>query len=140
MLVPIGFLVGLAGRNPIPRVPLPSALLGATAPERAPDATFAPSFAHLAVEAEAWFGEQATLRLRPVQDPRRPDVLVLWTDGDGAGDALPADALLLGALDGTSARTFRLPARAARGGGTLLLYGLAHQDLFDRAPLAGASP
>ncbi|MCB9898226.1 MAG: hypothetical protein H6825_09505 [Planctomycetes bacterium] len=135
VLVPLGFLAGLAGRNPPPPSPVPPALRGDVRPERPADLRTTLDFATLPVSAELWFGADATLRLRPGDDPRRPDVLVLWTPGDGAGDALPSDALLLGSLDGTAPRAFRLPAPAARGGGTLLLDALAHGELFDRAPL-----
>lgn len=76
-----------------------------------------------------------------MQDPlRAPDVLAYLSTAGSAGDRLPSDARLLGAVHPSRANVYALDASAS---GELLLYSLGHQALIDRATLTalrGAAP
>ena len=72
----------------------------------------------------------------------KPDVLVYWTASD-EGEGLPADAILAGALSKDVSQKLTLPAEAAGGRGSILVYSLPHQEVLARIPMtqfAGAQP
>jgi hypothetical protein len=85
------------------------------------------------------------VELRPRRDLREPGVLLYWRRaasggaGDDTGAGLPPDAVLLGAVAGTEARSFALPPGAG-GEGELWLWSLGHGRAVGRARLpAGAA-
>ena len=76
-----------------------------------------------------------TLWIDPGDLPRRPDVLVYWSnDAPAPGDGVPADARLVGRLDGNRAISLEAP----EGSGGLLFFSLGHQERLHWLPL-GAS-
>lgn len=91
----------------------------------------------------------ATAALTPRGPVAAPSVLVYWTEAlptaateaGGAtpdSNALPPDAVLLGALAGRATRRFTLPpARTVPG--DLLLYSLGRDHIIGRVPLAPAT-
>jgi hypothetical protein len=65
------------------------------------------------------------LVLQPLDDPRAPDVVVIWSAG------AREDGVLLGALAGTQPREFVLPGPR----GVLFLDSLGHDELLGSAEL-----
>ncbi|MEW5975988.1 MAG: hypothetical protein AB1898_09315 [Acidobacteriota bacterium] len=105
VVLPAILLVGLASRQPFPEESL--SFLG---PEEGGP--------HL---------PEALLSGEPLD---APDVLVYWTAGLPSGDHLPAEASLLGPLQGIDPL---LPAPSAKG--FLLFYSLAHNRIVARTEL-----
>jgi hypothetical protein len=65
---------------------------------------------------------------------RRPDVLLYWSVAlPAAGEPLPADSRLLGAIEG--GRSTRFLPEEALGGGALVLYSLGHGEVAGAARL-----
>jgi hypothetical protein len=78
------------------------------------------------------------LELRTGAELPRPDVLLYWSpEAVEVGAALPDRARLVGSLAGNGPERFILPAEASGGTGFLVLYSLAHQELFAAAPVPG---
>lgn len=130
VLMPPALAVALIAREPMPGSAVPVALAG--------DTTTGPPrwsrddlFAALPIRVRGFAGE--LVELQPLRDPLLPDLLVYWS-ADGAVDALPAGAQLVGRLAGVEARRFALPA----AGGRLHLYSLGHARLVDSAALPDA--
>jgi hypothetical protein len=79
------------------------------------------------------------VELEPTRAIGRPDVLVYWTAlAPGSNEALPSDALLIGAMGGTRPRRFELP-RPAQSSGSLVLYSAAHREVLGTLPVPRAS-
>jgi hypothetical protein len=143
VLVPAGFLAGLAARTPEPRMAeLPGSLAeGPAPPAAAADLWKRDDLFRLPIDAALSRAPDGGLAvtLEPRSDLRRPEVLVYWApSGEGASN-LPPDAILLGRLSGTARRTFRLPVAEEPGGG-LFLYSLGHQSVLEAVRLDGAAP
>ena len=82
----------------------------------------------------------AAVRLEPLAEIARPELLVYWSPRPGDGDdALPEDAYLLGALDGTHPVELPLPAASTRTDGKLIFYSLGQHEIVTRLdfPTAG---
>jgi len=138
VLLPAGVVLALATRpGPPPRMALPPVL----APEP-------PAARPLAGWDGLWRGAELTTRIGAVPDGglrldlearvpvEAPDLLVYWHPAAGAepgAAALPPGATLLGTFAG-GAYGLPLPA-AARGGGALILYSLAHGEVAAAAEL-----
>lgn len=132
--VPTLFLAALARRPEAPQVPkLPAELAGTAAAEAQPLELFAGYASSLAVNATG-----AHLTLEALEPLRAPDLLAYFSV-DISADRLPADAHLLGPVAWGQARTFALPPAAA-GGGHVVLYSLAHQEVTATAALPGFEP
>jgi hypothetical protein len=68
--------------------------------------------------------------LQPAQELNEPDLLLYWTPDAPRGNALPGEAVLVGAL--TTGKAFLLPLNEKRAG-HLVLFSPAHQAVYDTA-------
>ena len=68
--------------------------------------------------------------LRAEHELNEPDLLVYWSANEPKGNALPGDAQLVGAF--TNSNALLLPLDEKRSG-HLVLFSLAHQNVFDTA-------
>jgi len=143
---PIGFAAGLWARlDRAPARPLPGAVaagslaLGRTFLDE--EGLWGGTAIRTRIGESSAPGEAAAvvLELTPAADLRAPDLLVYWSASEAAGTGLPDDALLLGPLAATGPARFVLPA-AARGGGRLIVYSLAHGRLVAAAGLPPSGP
>jgi len=71
--------------------------------------------------------QQIYVVLQPEHDLNEPDLLVYWTIDAPQENSLPARAQLLGAF--APGKAFALPGGVLQG--TLVLFSLAHQMVFD---------
>jgi hypothetical protein len=134
IFLPVAFAVGIALRNP---VPIMARLPGNLAPS-------SPHIEALIWERAGLFAKTPVL-IRLCREQKdaglfaigltapgnfiKPDLLVYWAAaGTSLADALPANAILLGAF-GTTA--LPLPDEAMNGGGSLILYSLADNEIVD---------
>lgn len=134
LVAPAGLVAGVLTRpEPAVAAGLPEALVPADVlPSGRVDKT-AVTVEGVPVTVRTWGTRpERYLQLAPEGDVRVPDVLVYWAPG-AAGDppldpaaAPPEAAVLLGTFAGARPRSYRLPA-AAREGGNLVLYSLAHK-------------
>ncbi len=133
-LVPALLFVGLAFRPDIPPVSKPDLTLLA-------QAGFASNIPDNLTRVQA--GEQSfdiglvrnssttsSLIIRSVDPLLKPDLLVYWVPESIQDNSLPDNAILLGELMGTSFRHMTLPATETTEQGSLIIYSLAHQDVF----------
>jgi len=68
--------------------------------------------------------------LAPSHELNEPDLLLYWADDAPPGNALPAEAQLVGAF--AAGKAFLLPLNEKRTG-RLVLFSSAHQEVFDTA-------
>ena len=138
IVLPVGYAASLAGRVGIPEDPGE----GLRTPDLPGSAILelAGGWGGLPIRGRGFARPEAGpwLELQPLEDLRRPDVLVYWTARLGER-GVPDGAHLLGALAGTQRRRFALP-EAAADGGHLLLYSLGHQQRVASAPLPRFDP
>jgi hypothetical protein len=135
VVLPLAFAAGIAARKPVPVMAnLPSALR-----------TEAPRFESVVWERDdlwaprtirtrllAGTADRRAVELGVPHDIVRPDLLVYWAPGEpGPGDAMPADAVLLGAF--TPRAALSLLAEAAQHPGWLILYSLADHEVVARS-------
>lgn len=127
VVVPVLFLYGLGARQPVPA----NDALPIAAPVGIPEGAQVLAFGDMPIDGHLWSaagGSRVQVAWRAV--PVAPDVLLYWSAGDDGGDALPADATFVGAVDG---RAHALPSP----GGALVLYSLAHRTVVARTVLPG---
>jgi len=128
VVLPIGIVLGIAAREPIP------VAFGSPAAERTPALEF--EFEAVPVHGHVYTADGARqVELLPV-DLMSPDVLVYWSEAGPQDGQLPAmTTTLVGKLAGDDVRTFDLPS----SGGWLYLYSLGHKKLLDSVliPVAG---
>lgn len=106
------------------------------APEGAPGTrVVAAGPAEFRVGVERGARGEPLLALQPTRAILEPDLLVYWTPP--GSDAPGAGSVLLGSLAGSAARRLPLPERAA-GGGSIVVYSLAHGEVVARLALADA--
>ncbi len=74
----------------------------------------------------------SSLIIRSVNPLLKPDLLVYWIRETIKDNTLPEDAMLLGELMGTSFRHMTLPTAATTEEGSLVIYSLAHQEVFSQ--------
>ncbi len=133
-LIPALLFVGLAFRPDVPPVSKPDITL-------LTKAGFAPTLPGNLTRIQA--GEQgfeigleakspmtSSLIIRSVNPLLKPDLLVYWVPESIQNHSLPEHALLLGELMGTSFRHMTLPTAATTEPGSLVIYSLAHQEVF----------
>ena len=136
VLLPAGFVLGIATRKAVPlAASLPSTLTGD-----------APRYGGvLWTREDLW--QKSSIRTRLLADtsnnrlgvelePReeiaRPDMLVYWIPGEARNqDKLPDNAVLLGTLTVHPVRALALPPGAGRKTGALVLYSLADQEIVE---------
>ena len=126
VLLPIGVVLGVAARTPIPRVAGGASMTSLIEP----NAEF--EFEQVAVHGHLFLGEDSTqVELLP-DDLKSPDVLVYWSELAPVEGELPMlNTTLVGKLAGDDTRVYTLPAR----GGWLHLYSLGHKRLLDSTPV-----
>ncbi len=78
------------------------------------------------------------LLIVPDGDPAIPDLLAYWSPTAGDGRALPADAMLIGALRGRQ-QVLPLPEPGQRPGGYIILYSLVRDEILAAVQLPGAA-
>jgi len=129
-LLPIAFIAGIAARKPVPvAVDVPPGFAGK------PN-----DFSKVVwTKTDLWPGQRIITSLRRgaaaslavelmFRDLVKPDVLVYWAAGkDAAGEGLPDNARLLGAL--ASCTPLPLPTDVPGEAGRFVLYSLADQEV-----------
>jgi len=135
VFLPVAFAIGIAARKPVPDMTsLPKELVtsrqkfAATEWERADLFTKTPIQVRLLRES-AGAGHFA-VEFSAAKDFVKPDLIVYWVAGSpNTTDTLPDSARLLGAFNSSVALS--LPSDAATGGGVLILYSLADQEVVE---------
>jgi hypothetical protein len=135
LATPTILAVALAGRR--------GELAGSDAASPAP----VPADAATTLESEdLWNGLRATTRIRIASDRRAfvevalaapvsaPDLLLYWSAIEPEGE-LPADAILVGALDSSRSTPYVLPPVAVGRDGVLVLYSLGNGEVVGTARL-----
>jgi hypothetical protein len=130
--LPIVFSIGIAARRPVPsmaslpgELPIFSRASAATVWERSDLFPKAPVQAQLLRESEK--SGRFALELLGPTDFVKPDLIVYWVAGTSkTPDTLPNNALLLGSF---SLSVFTLPANMPGEDGSLVLYGLANNEI-----------
>jgi hypothetical protein len=143
VLLPAGFVLGIATRKSVPTVPaLPTPL--ASEAHRFHSALWAredlwprhPIRTRLLADES---GAQLAVELAPKEAIVLPDVLVYWVPGETAvRNTLPDSAFLLGTLSANPPRPLPLPPDASRRQGALILYSLADQEIVETSRLFAA--
>ena len=134
VLIPIAFVLGIAARRPVPAVTaVPEELTGSSRPFASPTWERSDLFMKRAIGArllrESGNTGRLAVELSAANDFVKPDLLVYWADGKAnLADALPDNAILLGAF---SSSPLRLPQKATRSEGLLVLYSLADSEIVD---------
>ena len=129
--VPVGFVVALAARDPLPTMAADDPALEGIAVER-PDPWGSEEPSELSARVDRDAG-QPRLELFGLPHSPGPDGLVYLTD-EIDPDALPPDARWIGAVDGARSQAFDLPPGAS-GMRTVLVYSLAHDRVVASAAL-----
>ena len=137
VLVPVFLAVGVWQRPDMPRTNWSDRLAAeadfGSADDRAPN-TLSAGGHNFEFQIEADDESRPALLIRPTAIILKPDLLVYWVQ-DASAEVLPADAILLGRLSGTSTRRLALPAAALEAGGAVIIYSLGHQEVAARLPL-----
>jgi hypothetical protein len=132
VVLPTVMLAGLAARHPMLRAEAHAAQVS---PSRVLLRSEKSLWQKHAIQTKFYRDSQNRERIDVVLDPKtqlnEPDLLLYWTENE-AGDSLPEDARFLGKF--STSTTFSLPSNAGESG-HLILYSLAHQEVFDRAAL-----
>jgi len=134
IFLPVAFAVGIVARKPVPVMAgLPSMITPAS-----------PKYTDLKWERTGLFSKvpvqvglrreqndagSFALNLTAPKEFLKPDLLVYWVPaGTTVTDALPANAILLGAF---AAPALPVPEEAAKANGSLILYSLADNEIVD---------
>ena len=135
VMLPIGLLLGLAGRKPVPTVStLPAALT-----------LVSPTLGTLAWQSEHLFSAESPVMIRVWRpatgtgvravsfsaptDFIKPDLMVYWELGPaGRPETLPTNAIFLGAF---GSAPLPLPDTVTHAPGVLVLYSLADSQVAD---------
>ncbi len=81
------------------------------------------------------FSTTSSLIIRSIHPLLKPDLLVYWIPESIQNHSLPEHALLLGELMGTSFRHMTLPTAPTTEPGSLVIFSLAHQEVFSHFTL-----
>ena len=141
-LIPALLFVGLAFRPEIPPLAKPDLTLLSKAgfvPNMPDDLTRIQAGEHtfeIAIEADS--STTSFLLIRSVDPLLKPDLLVYWVGESIQNNSLPENALLLGELMGTSFRHMTFPTAPSTQPGSLVIYSLAHQEVFTQFSLPSA--
>jgi hypothetical protein len=141
-LVPALLFVGLAFRPEVPPLAKPDLTLLSKAgfvPNMPDNLTRIQAGEHtfeIAIEADS--STTSSLLIRSVDPLLKPDLLVYWVGESIQNNSLPENALLLGELMGTSFRHMTFPTAPSTQPGSLVIYSLAHQEVFTQFSLPSA--
>ena len=91
------------------------------------------------IEIQSDASNTSSLFIRSVDPLLKPDLLVYWVPESIKDNSLPNNAMLLGELMGTSFRHMALPKSATTQQASLVIYSLAHQDVFTSFPIPSLS-
>lgn len=129
LVLPAILVAGLSARHRVSPAVAPSKQIPASAQAlRGSSSLWRTHVIRTEFYADASSPETLYVVLQPAHDLVEPDLLLYWAASQPSGDALPAEAKLLGAFG--ESKTFPLPRNAAQGG-YLVLYSLAHQSVID---------
>ena len=133
-LVPALLFVGLAFRSEVPPFSRPDLTLmtkAGFAPNIPGNLTRIQAGEHtFEIGIETNSSNTSSLSIRSVDPLLKPDLLVYWVPETSQNNPLPENAMLLGELMGTSFRHMALPTAATTEQGSLVIYSLAHQEVF----------
>ena len=138
-LIPALLFVGLAFRPEVPPLSRPDLTLLTKAgfsPNIPDNLTRIQAGEHtfeIAIEADS--SNTSVLIIRSVDPLLKPDLLVYWVPESIQNNSLPEHAMLLGQLMGTSFRHMTLPKAPITKEGSLVVYSLAHQEVFMHFPI-----
>ena len=133
-LIPALLFVGLAFRPEVPPFSRPDLTLLTKAgfalniPDNLTRIQVGEHTFEIAIETES--STTPSLSIRSVDPLLKPDLLVYWVPETSQNNPLPENAMLLGELMGTSFRHMALPTAATTEQGSLVIYSLAHQEVF----------
>ncbi len=134
VLLPVAFAVGIAARKPVPSIAnLPAEFKATSQPHAGDDWEYTDIFTNVPVRVHRLRDRTAEGRLAvslsAEKDFAKPDLLAYWLPSHPkATDALPEDAVLLGAF---SSPVLPLPEQATKSDGVILLYSLADNEIVD---------
>ena len=74
--------------------------------------------------------DQRWIELEPLEEFAQPDLLLYWSDAARPRERLAPESRLLGALRGRGPRRFSVPDTVNLREGYLILYDLAHAEIF----------
>jgi hypothetical protein len=135
ILLPVAFVAGIAARKTVPvMASLPGELTVApqkfAVSEWQRDDLFPKTPIQVRLLRESAGSGRFAVAFSAPKDFVKPDVIVYWASGNPAlTDELPEDAVLLGAFNPSVPLPF--PPNVASGGGVLVLYSLADQDIIE---------
>ena len=133
--LPVAFIVGIAARKPVPTSDsLPNEFSNQqrqfTANQWTRDGLFSKTPIRVALVRERTGAGQFAVELSAPKDFAKPDLLVYWIAGSPTvSDAIPDNAVLLGAFDGSKPLPF--PTSSPASNGTLILYSLVDHEVVD---------
>jgi len=136
VLLPAGFVLGIAARKPVPTVPLLPGPVGGEAlrfdsPLWAREDLWPKHSIRTRLLADE-SGGRLGVELTAKEPIARPDLLLYWVPGERElDDTLPDNAFLLGALSADPPCALPLPPDASREQGVLILYSLADHEIVE---------
>ena len=135
VFLPVAFAVGIAARKPVPGMTsLPKELVASRQKFAATEWERADLFTKTRIQVrllrESAGAGHFAVEFSAAKDFVKPDLIVYWVAGSpNTTDTLPDSARLLGAFNSSVALS--LPPDAASGGGALILYSLADQEVVE---------
>jgi hypothetical protein len=133
--LPVALVIGIAARKPVPTSDLlPNGISNQqrqfTASEWSRDDLFSKTPIRAALVRERTGAGQFAVELSAPKHFAKPDLLVYWIAGSSTvSDAIPDNAVLLGAFDDSEPLPF--PTSSPASNGTLILYSLADREVVD---------
>jgi hypothetical protein len=130
-LLPTILVVGLASRHSRPGPRVLAAQVPVSAHRvRTSDALWQKHAIRTELYSDSDRAQDIYVVLQPVRELNEPDLLLYWAANVPQGNSLPGEAKLVGAF--TTGKAFLLPLNEKRAG-HLVLFGAAHQAVFDTA-------
>jgi len=130
LVLPTVLLAGLMARRPLPLADEKRTLEG-WQPIRQSDHLWTKHSIHSVLVRNSSDPAMLQVVLEPLEDLSAPDLLVYWSPELSGSGRLPANAVLLGPFGNSKP----LQLQESDVTGFLILYSLAHQSIFDSAPL-----
>lgn len=145
VLLPAGFVAGIAMRRDVATAPPPESLSAEPPGDWRSAGTLEQFWPELGVNAHL-FDVSSTADTPPgrgiaLSGPSAlgiADPLLYWSATAPSGAALPADAHLLGSITMPVSPRFPLPSQATDTAGNLIVYSMGHQEVVATAPLRPA--
>lgn len=140
LVVPVSFWAALQSRKgPTVMSRLPMPLTTHALPEGARElAAQVPEWDPPLLASRLYRSPQGGLlvELAPKGHLKQPDLLLYWSgEPSPQRDSLPSSLRLLGSFSGSHAQAYPLPPEAEGASGGLILYSLAHQEIFSSVQL-----